>query len=423
MTLEKLQDELEMCCRCSCCKFIPLEKVEDPHYSYICPSITRFGFHAYSGGGRLAVISALLAGRIEFTEKLLKSIYDCQMCGGCDISCKYAMDMEVLEPLYELRNKCVEEGHTLPVLDAMIDNLKKSGTMIVNPDVKKSEWYKGIDVKEYKKQKAEFIYHVGCRTALDKDRWNTARAAVSLLKKAGVDVGIAGGSEPCCGGRAYQMGYKQAFLEQANYALKRFVESGATTIITGCAECYHAFKVLYRQYNLYSNEIKVLHITEYLAKLLEEGKLKPKVPVATKVTYHDPCHLGRLGEKYIPWDGRKIPGQMRLFDPPKEFRRGTYGIYEQPRDILKSIPGLEFMEMKRIKEYAWCCGAGGGVQDANPQFAIWTAQQRIEEAELTGADSIVTACPGCENIFEDTIRQYGSKLKVYDIVELLDKAV
>lgn len=423
MTLEKLRDELEMCCRCSACKFIPLEKVEDPHYSYICPSITRYGFHAYSGAGRLAIISAILEGRLQFSDKLVESIYNCQMCGGCDISCKYAMDMEVLEPLYELRIRCVENGHTLTALDTIIDGLKKAGTMVKNPDVTKGEWCQGLDIKNYRKQKSAVIYHVGCRTSLNKDMWNVARATVSLLQKAGVDVGIAAESEPCCGGRAYQMGYKEAFLEQAKYTMNGFLESGATTLVTSCAECYHAFKVLYDKYNILNDKIKVLHITEYLAQLISEGKLKPKNPANTKVTYHDPCHLGRLGEPYIHWEGHQLPGQMRLFDPPKEFRRGTYGVYEPPRDILKSIPGLEIVEMKRIKEYAWCCGGGGGVQESNPEYAEWTAQQRMEEAELTGADSIVTACPGCEKIFRDTIKHCGSKLKTYDIVELLNKAV
>lgn len=423
MTLEKIRDELEMCCRCSACKFIPLEKVEDPRYSYICPSITRYGFHAYSGAGRLAVISALLEGRLELSDKVLESVYNCQMCGGCDISCKYAMDMEVLEPLYEMRIKCVEDGHTVAALDTVIDGLKKAGATVKDPGITKGEWCQGIDVKNYKKQKAAVIYHVGCRTSLDKDMWNTARSAVSLLKKAGVDFGIAAESEPCCGGRAYQMGYKEAFLEQAKHAMGEFLKSGATTLVTGCAECYHAFKVLYKKYNIYNDEIKVLHITEYLAQLISEGKLKPKNPANTKITYHDPCHLGRLGEPYLHWEGRQIPGQIRLFDPPKEFRRGTYGVYEPPRDVLKSIPGLEIVEMKRIKEYAWCCGGGGGVPETNPEYAAWTAGKRIEEAELTGADSIVTACPGCERLFRDAAKNSGSNLKTYDIVELLDQAV
>ena len=151
--------------------------------------------------------------------------------------------------------------------------------------------------------------------------------------------------------------------------------------------------------------------------------MKPKKKLDITVTYHDPCYLGRLGEPWIQWKGKVVIGEIRTFDPPKEYRRGLYGIYEPPRDILKSIPGLKLVEMERIKEYAWCCGAGGGVNETNPEFATWTATERIEEAESTGAAAIATACPWCEQIFVDTIKTKGSSLKVYDIVGLLEKAI
>ncbi|MBN1161658.1 MAG: hypothetical protein JXA17_06915, partial [Dehalococcoidales bacterium] len=105
------------------------------------------------------------------------------------------------------------------------------------------------------------------------------------------------------------------------------------------------------------------------------------------------------------------------------YRRGTNGVYEPPRDILKSIPGLKLTEMTRIKEYSWCCGAGGGVNESNPAFALWTAQERIYEAASTGAEAIVTACPWCEKTFNEAIKAGNSSLKVYDIIELVEKAL
>jgi Fe-S oxidoreductase len=145
--------------------------------------------------------------------------------------------------------------------------------------------------------------------------------------------------------------------------------------------------------------------------------------VAITVTYHDPCHLGRLGEPFIHWKGKEIPGHIRIFEPHKEFRRGTYGVYEPPRDVLKSIPGLKLVEMGRIKEYTWCCGAGGGVNVYNPDFSMWTALERIKEAESTGAAAIATTCPWCISNFNEAIKEKGSSLKVYDIIELLDKSL
>jgi Fe-S oxidoreductase len=199
-------------------------------------------------------------------------------------------------------------------------------------------------------------------------------------------------------------------------------KAGIKTLVTGCADGYQAFKVLYDQFDLKGN-LEVLHISEYIAKLIKAGKLKPRKKVALSVTYHDPCRLGRLGEPWIHWNGKKIPGDRFVFDPPKEYRRGTKGIYEPPRDVIKSIPGIKLTEMTRIKEYAWCCGAGGGVNESNPGFAQWTAQERIKEAVSTGAEAIVTACPWCEKTFNDAIKESGSSLKVYDIVELAEKAI
>jgi len=422
MALEDYRSDMEMCCRCSYCKFIPLEKVKGLRNVNVCPSITRYNFHAYAGGGRMGVGVAMLEKKLEYTDKLLEVVYNCQMCGGCDVSCKYAMDMEVLEPINETRIKCVEDGHTVPTLDKVINSLRKQGTMIPGAKAKRGDWAGGLEVKDFTRQKTKVIYHAGCRTCYDKEMWKVAKDTVTLLQKAGIDFGIGREHESCCGSRAYQMGYKDDFLRQAEHNVELFKKSGAEILVTGCSDCYYAFKVLYDKFGLKGN-LEVLHTTEYLAHLIKEGKLKPRKKVNMKVTYHDPCHLGRLGEPYIHWAGEPVPGQIRIFDTPREFRRGTCGVYEPPRDVLKSIPGLKLVEMDRIKEYAWCCGAGGGVKESNPEFAMWTAKERIAEAESTGSEAIVTACPGCEQNFSDTIKENESSLKVYDVVELLKRAI
>ncbi len=422
MALEDYRTDMETCRRCSPCKFIPLEKVKGYDHVYVCPSITRFEFQTYAAAGRMTMGTALLEKRLDYTDKLLEVVYNCQMCGACDTSCKYAMDMDVLDPINEIRIKCVETGHTNPALDKVINSLRKQGTMVPGAKVKRGAWADGLGLKDCTKEKVDVIYHVGCLTSYDKGMWNEARRIVKLLQKAGVNFGIAGENETCCGGRAYQMGYKEDFLNQAKKNMAMIKKSGAKTLVTGCADGYHAFKVLYDQHNL-RGDLEVLHITEYLARLIKEGKLKPKKKVDMTVTYHDPCHLGRLGEPWIRWEGKVMITDIRTFDPPKEFRRGLYGIYEPPRDILKSIPGLKLVEMDRIKEYAWCCGAGGGVNDSNPEFAAWTANERIDEAETTGAAAIATACPWCIKIFNEAVANKGISLKVYDVVELLEKAI
>ncbi len=422
MALEDFRSDMETCCRCSACKFIPLERVTGFDHVNVCPSISRYNFHTYSGGGRMVFGVAMLEDRLEYSDKLLEVVYNCQMCGACDVSCKYAMDMEVLDPLYEFRIKCVEDGHTVPVLDRLMNNLRQQGTMAPGVKTRRGHWAKGLGAKDFTRQNSEIIYHAGCRTCYEEDNWNVSKTAIILLQKAGMDIGIAGENELCCGSRAYQMGYKEDFLQQARQNAQLFKDSGAKTLLTGCADCYQAFKILYHQFGM-KGDLEVLHITEYLDRLINEGKLKPSKKVIGSVTYHDPCHLGRLGESYLPWQGKEIPGHIRIFDPPKTFRRGSYGIYEPPRNVLRSIPGLKLMEMDRRKEYAWCCGAGGGVKESNPEFAKWTAQERIAEAETTGAEALVTACPGCRQSLGEAIITNQSNLKIYDVAELLDSAI
>jgi Fe-S oxidoreductase len=421
MAIEQYRGDMEMCCRCSACKHIPLQRVKNPAHSYACPSISRFNFHAYSGSGRLIIGREMLNTGFKYTDKLLHIVYNCQMCGACDISCKYAMDMEVLAPINEFRIKCVEDGHVNPALDKVIGNLRKTNSMVPVRG-KRGDWAEGLGVKNAAKEKVDVLYHVGCLTSYDKDMQKLAKATVKILQKAGVNFGIAGDAEVCCGGRAYQMGYQEDFLTQAKKNMALIKKAGVKTLVTGCADGYQAFKVLYDKFNL-KGDLEVLHITEFIDRLIKKGKLKLNKKVNLNVTYHDPCYLGRLGEPWIHWEGKKIPGYKFVFDPPKTYRRGTNGVYAPPRNVLASIPGVKLFEMDRIKEYSWCCGAGGGVNESNPEFAAWTAKKRIEEAGSTGAEALVTACPWCETTFNKAIKETGGNLKVYDIVELVAKAI
>ena len=422
MALEDYRNDMETCRRCSPCKFIPLEKVTGFDHVNICPSISKYEFHSYSGGGRMVMGTALLENRLELTDKLLEVVYNCQMCGACDTSCKYSMDMEVIEPINEIRFTCVEAGRTNPALDKVINSLRKQGTMVPGAKIKRGAWAEGLGLKDCTKEKVDVFFHVGCQSSFNKDMWKLNKTTAKLLQKAGVNFGIAGENETCCGGRAYKMGYREDFKSQARKNMAMIKKSGAKTLVTGCADGYHAFKVLYDMYGFKGN-LEVLHISEYLDRLIKEGKLKPKKKVDITVTYHDPCNLGRMGDPYINWEGKEVLKDVRTYEPPKEYRRGTYGVYEPPRDVLKSIPGLKLVEMDRIKEYAWCCGAGGGVNETNPEFSMWTAQERIKEAETTGAAAIVTTCPWCIKNFNEAIKAKGSSLKVYDIIELLEKVI
>lgn len=424
--LEDLRVQLERCSKCSFCKFVPIPRVKSWRFSPICPSTQRYNFHAYSAGGRIAIGLGLAVGKISYTDTLLDVVYRCTLGGACDVSCKTNMAgiLEPLEIIQALRLKCVEDGQILPQHMVVIDGLRKEDNMMQRLKDERGKWAEGLDVKDLTKERAEVVFHAGCRFSYDEELWHVAREGVAMLKNAGVDVGIMGKEEACCGGRAYEIGYLGELDKYADHNIETWTAAGVKTVVTPCSECYQAFKVLYPKIGKKMN-FEVLHITEYLARLITEGGVKLGKRVPMTVTYHDPCHLGRLAEPYQPWEGveKKVPGPFIITEPEKPIRFGTKGIYDEPRSVLKSIPGLNLVEMERIKEYAWCCGAGGGAIDAYPDFAHWTALERVAEAKAIGVEALVTACPWCERNFKDAIKEAGETIKVYDIVELVQQAI
>ena len=211
MALEEYQGDLGMCCRCSACKFIPMQKVKGEQYAQVCPSIARYNYHAYSAGGRLNIAAAMLKDGMNYTDKLLDIVYNCQLCGACGVSCNYAMDMNVTEPIVEFRLKCNQDGKTNPALDKVIDGLRKQGSMVPAKG-KRGAWSAGLKVKDATREKVDVLYHVGCLTSFDSDKQKLAKATVKILQKVGINFGIAGDDALA---RALQ------FLERSVPALSR----------------------------------------------------------------------------------------------------------------------------------------------------------------------------------------------------------
>jgi Fe-S oxidoreductase len=424
MALEDYRADMERCSQCSYCKWIPQDKIKSWRFAKGCPSIAYSNFNSYSARGRFAVARSLLDGKVDYTDRVLDIIYKDLSCGSCDVSdkvCRY--NLSPLHNILELKARAVMDGQLLAQHIPIIDNLRKEDTMMLGMvKEKRGEWAKGLDVKDLTKEKTEIAFFAGCRFSYDEELWKVPRTVISLFNKAGVDVGIMGRDESCCGGRAYQMGYHGEFVKFAQNNIEAWKTAGVKTIVTSCSDGYFTFKHLYPELG---SKVEVLHTIEFVERLIRQGKLALKRTIPMTVTYHDPCHLGRQGEPYVSWNGkeRKIFNQVVIYDPPKPRYNGAWGIYDPPREVLKRIPGLNLVEMERIREYAWCCGAGGGCIDAYPEFSNWTADERIEEAKSTGAEGIVTACPWCEHSFIESIKRDGRKMKVFDIIELVQEAI
>jgi Fe-S oxidoreductase len=426
MAMESVEKNALRCLRCSNCKWVPGAHVKSWRFAQICPSIFRYNFHAYSGGGKVIIAASILSGRTELTDEVVDVIFRCQLCSGCDIACRPSMGgfVEPLDVIRELRIKAIGEGFLIPEHMMVIEGLKNEDNMMQKTKAERGDWAEGLEVKNLAQEKAEVVLHAGCRASFDPDLRDLVRGTVHILREAGVDFGIMGKDEACCGGRAYSMGYMGEFTKFAEHSIETWKKTGAKKVVFICADGFGALKNLYPKV-IENIDIEVLHISQYLDELIKEGKIKFSKEVPMKVTYHDPCNLGRIGESYAKWEGveKKLPGPIIEFDPPKPERYGVNGVYDPPRNILKAIPGVELIEMERIREHSWCCGAGGGIIDAYPDFALSTARERIEEANSTGAEAIVSSCPWCIRNFRDAVEEYGYNLAVYDVTELVFKAM
>lgn len=423
MPLEDFAAEMDRCSQCSYCKWIPFDQVKSWRFAKNCPSIGYHNFNSYSARGRYAISRSLLKGQSGYSDTVREIVYTCLTCGSCDVSCKVCRyNLEPLEMVRELKFRLVEDGQCLPAHQAIVNSMKTEGNTLGNPRGERGHWASDLDLPRMPSQKAEIVFHAGCRLSFDTEQQKSAKAAINLFQKAGVNIGIMGEHEQCCGGRIYSMGYRDEFSRFANANISAWIKAGVKTVVTSCSDCYHAFKRLYPRLG---SSVNVFHTVEYLDQLIGEGKLKFSHEIPLTVTYHDPCHLGRQGEAYIPWKGneKKIKGQIITYEPKKPRYNGASGIYEPPRNVLRSIPGVNLVEMERIREYSWCCGVGGGIREAYPEFSNWTASERIAEARASGAEALVTACPWCERNFMNANKMSGDGMAVYDIVDLVREAI
>ena len=388
--LAKVGPNVLQCIACGDCREQTDYTANPPKWGVCVAREHTSGFEPFFSRGKMQIIRSLWQGKLELSKDMAEVIFQCPTCNACSEACAYDMDNVAL---YEaLRAELVDAGCGLeahiPMNQAMVELLNPYG----RDNKLKSNWLEKLDfkIKDANTETAEVLYFVGCTSALTPDIEAVAINTAKVFNKLSIDFSVLGEHEVCCGSVGLRTGDHKAFnsVAQKNYAL--FKKSGAKTIVTSCAGCYRTLKLDYADF-LKDLEIDVLHTVEFLNKIINEKNIQLK-NLGFNVTYHDPCHTGR-----------------------------QVGLYEEPREILKKIANLT--EMKAIKQSANCCGAGGGVKKGFPELALKIGKSRIHEAEETGAEIVVSICPFCYRNMADAISETGSKLKMVDLMELVEQAL
>ena len=361
------------------------------------------GFEIYFSRGRMNVLKSVLEGKLPLSRDLAEFVYQCSECGNCNEVChktqnenlvlntsKWIDHVKVWEAL---RKDLVEAGYApLEKHENLIENMKNDDMR--NPygeeKAKKLDW-----ASEFPnlKDKGDFVFFAGCTIPLR--QLDTLKNLMKILEASGKEIAISK-DEWCCGSIGLRIGEEKPIEELIKHNVEEYKSMGAKTLFTACAGCYRTIKKDYPEILGEALPFEVKHITEILVDLINNNQIPFKTGEVEKlkVTYHDPCHLGR-----------------------------HTNLYDVPREVVSKIPGVELIEMKRNRKNAWCCGAGAGVKSQFPELAKDIAKERLREAAETGAQMLTTSCPFCignlNDAYEEMEPEIKEKIRIIDVIDLI----
>ncbi len=367
--LEEFKEELETCFGTSC-----------GFCERGCPVYQAMKVKTLCMKGRNRTMLGLLQGKFDITPAVVQAAFECTLCGNCDRWCS----LKNTEHTRAFREYLLKHGvEPMKEHSSILLSIKNYGNPWFQPRSARNRWARGLNIPKVAPGQQDVLFFAGCTSAVTKQLNKGLAASARLLQKAGVKFAIMGQDEPCCGSTLLRVGQTDAFKELSAENVKKFEALGIKKIVTACPGCYTTLKKALEESG---SKIKVEHVSQEIAGLVKQGKLKLKKS-SERMTYHDPCHLGRLG-----------------------------GVFEEPREIVKAVANL--VEMPNNRYESRCCGAGAGLQSAFPKLSKDLASKRVSEAKATGATSIVTSCPFCE-----TQLRTVPGIKVMDLLELLMDAV
>jgi heterodisulfide reductase subunit D len=384
--------EIEACTRCSLC-------------ADICPAVAASRDGLLSGiyrihrlreiqRSRYGIIGMMrrLSGRGELTSKQLKeygdTVFRCTLCGSCQESCPVGINMKDL--WISLRQDIVHSGHYPENVDVIGDNLAKSNNVFAEDNDERADWIENIrDFQDHNliKDSAEVVYFTGCVASYFPMAQRIPMALIEILELFDVDFTLLGEDEWCCGYPLLGAGLRERRQEIIEHNLEVTLGKRAKKVIFSCPSCYQ----MWQEY--YPHDFKIYHVTQYLLELFNDNPI-PLKEVPMVVTYHDPCDLGR---------GSRV--------------------FEEPREIIRSIPGVKLLELERNREKCLCCGGGGNLEMMDARLSSEIAGIKIEEVLDTGAEAVVTSCQQCVRTMNTFVKRNKISLEVMDITNLLMRAL
>jgi heterodisulfide reductase subunit D len=381
--LNSYSEEIMKCGRCGYCL--------GGYVAETCPARYVIGFESGAAKGRMLAARAMLRGRLEYSPQLVERIYTCFLCGACKIKCQDAAKIDTVEVIRATRAETYDHGKNIP------EPVLKLGTAVEtrynifgNSPERRTTWMTpNLRVDE----NAELLYFPGCVTAY---RFSEiAQSTARVLNKSRVSFSTLGTDEWCCGNPLLSTGQYQLAKEVARHNIEEIERKKAKHVITSCPGCYKTLKHDYpKLLGLDRTPFDVVHTSQFFDRLASDGKIPFRDVSKEVLTYHDPCELGRLS-----------------------------GVYEEPRRLIRQIPGARLVEMDRNRENAWCCGGGGGVKTVYPDQSLKVAAVRLREVQSCGATTIISSCPTCKWNLSDALKLSGSNLRILDLSELIEFAL
>ena len=319
-------------------------------------------------------------------------IWDCTTCQTCTIRCPRGLKPHEL--IMNIRSSLIEEGRIAETVSNAFENVFKHGNPWGKSRSERAQWAADLGIKDITRgDKVDLLLFVGCAPSYDSRVQEVTKTLTKCLTTAEVNFGILGTEESCCGSELRRMGESGLFEMLMQDNLNLFNKYGITRIVTISPHCFNTFKNEYQ-----NNAIKVQNYTQYLEELIQAGKFNFSRKVDIVATYHDPCYLGKQNS-----------------------------IFDAPRNIIKAIPGVKFIDFDRSREKSLCCEGGGGRMfvEASDTSKVRLAVVRVKDAVEMGVNVVATACPFCLLNLDDAVKTAGCEcsIQIKDIAELLSEAI